>query len=107
MSFFEPISGADFDQKLEQARAVEGARIIDVRSTVEYGQGHVPGAENIPLNQIPLLDAPKDTPIFLYCRSGARSSQACAILQQRGYEGVNIGGILSYTGTLEQGGTEE
>ena len=62
MSFFEPISGADFDKKLEAARATAGARIIDVRSAVEFAEGHVPGVENIPLNQIPTLDAPKDTP---------------------------------------------
>ena len=64
MSFFEPISGADFGHKLDLARAVEGARIIDVRSAVEYAEGHIPGAVNIPLNQIPLLDAPKDTELF-------------------------------------------
>ena len=50
MSFFEPISGADFDKKLEAARATAGARIIDVRSAVEFAEGHVPGVENIPLN---------------------------------------------------------
>lgn len=102
MSFFEPISGADFGQKLEQARAVEGARIIDVRSTVEYAEGHIPGAVNIPLNQIPTLDAPKDAPLYLYCRSGARSARGCKALEKLGFTNVcNLGGILDYKGPVE------
>ena len=102
MSFFEPISGADFGHKLDLARAVEGARIIDVRSAVEYAEGHIPGAVNIPLNQIPLLDAPKDAPLFLYCRSGARSARGCKALEKLGFTNVsNLGGILDYKGPVE------
>ena len=102
MSFFEPISGADFDQKLEQARSVAGARIIDVRSAVEFAEGHIPGATNIPLNQIPALDAPKDVPIYLYCRSGARSARGCKALGKLGFTNVhNLGGILDYKGPVE------
>ena len=102
MSFFEPISGADFGHKLDLARAVEGARIIDVRSAVEYAEGHIPGAVNIPLNQIPLLDVPKDAPIYLYCRSGARSARGCKALEKLGFTNVsNLGGILDYKGPVE------
>ena len=102
MSFFEPISGADFDQKLAAARAVPGARIIDVRSAVEFAEGHVPGVEHIPLNQIPTLDAPKDAPIYLYCRSGARSARGCKALAKLGFTNVtNLGGILDYKGPVE------
>ena len=82
MSFFEPISGADFDQKLEQARSVAGARIIDVRSAVEF--------------------APKDAPLYLYCRSGARSARGCKALEKLGFTNVtNLGGILDYKGPVE------
>ena len=102
MSFFEPISGADFDKKLEAARATAGARIIDVRSAVEYAEGHIPGAVNIPLNQIPLLNAPKDASIYLYCRSGARSARGCKALEKLGFTNVsNLGGILDYKGPVE------
>ena len=102
MSFFEPISGADFDQKLEQARSVAGARIIDVRSAVEFAEGHIPGATNIPLNQIPALDAPQDAPLYLYCRSGARSARGCKALEKLGFTNVtNLGGILDYKGPVE------
>lgn len=101
MSFFEPLSSADFGQKLEHARSVAGARIIDVRSAVEFAEGHVPGVEHIPLNQIPTLDAPKDAPLFLYCRSGARSARGCRALEKLGFTNVhNLGGILDYKGPL-------
>lgn len=102
MSFFEPISGADFDEKLEQARQTPGALIIDVRGTTEYERGHIPGARSVPLNQIPTLDEDRATPLFLYCHSGLRSSRACKALTQMGYATVtNLGGILDYTGMFE------
>lgn len=103
MSFFEPISGSDFGEKLEKARGTQGAMIIDVRGDAEYAEGHLPGAVNIPLNQIPTLDAAKDTPLFLYCRSGARSMRGCQALEQKlGFTNVtNLGGILDYKGPLE------
>ena len=103
MSFFEPISGGDFDEKLERARAAEGAVIVDVRAEAEFADGHVPGAVNIPVNQVPKLDVPKDTPLFLYCRSGARSSRGCKALEKLGYTNVtNLGGILDHKGPVEK-----
>lgn len=103
MSFFEPISGADFDDKLEKARAQEGAVIVDVRGEAEFAEGHVPGAVNIPLNQVPQMDMPKDTPLFLYCRSGARSSRGCKALEKLGFTDVtNLGGILDHKGPVEK-----
>ena len=102
MSFFEPISGADFDDKLRAAREVPGAVLLDVRSAVEYAGGHIPGAVNVPLNQVPALDLPKDTPLFLYCQSGARSARGCRALGQLGFTNVtNLGGILDYKGPVE------
>ena len=94
----------NFDALLEKARTTEGARIIDVRSEAEFSDGHVPGAENIPLNRIPSLDAPKDTPLFIYCLSGARSARGCAALQDKlGFTDVtNMGGIQDYTGPQEK-----
>ncbi len=103
MSFFEPISGADFGEKLAKARERAGAVIVDVRSEAEFGEGYVPGARNIPLNQVPSLDMPRETPLFLYCRSGARSSRGCKALEKLGYTDVtNLGGILDYKGPLER-----
>lgn len=102
MSFFEPISGTDFDKKLESARQVPGAMIVDVRGADEYALGHVPGAKSIPMNVIAGLSEPKDTPLYLYCRSGARSQRCVKALTKLGFTDVtNLGGILDYKGKLE------
>lgn len=94
--------GGGFDKLLEQARATENSRLIDVRTPGEYAGGHVPGAQNVPLDRIGAFEAPRDTPLFVYCQSGGRSSQAAHILQSRGFtDVVNVGGIMSYRGPLE------
>jgi phage shock protein E len=71
--------------------------IVDVRTPNEYASEHVPGAINIPLDQIQnrideFREMPK--PVIAYCRSGARSGMATSILMQAGIQDViNGGGI--------------
>lgn len=81
-----------------------GALLLDVRSPREYREGHIPGSENIPLqdlDEVTFVAEDKDTAIFVYCRSGARSHQAESDLRYMGYRNVtNIGGIVSYHGEL-------
>lgn len=71
--------------------------LVDVRTPEEYAGGHVPGAINIPLDQIQnRLDEFKDMPkpVVAYCRSGARSGMATSILKGAGIqEVINGGGI--------------
>lgn len=101
MGIFSMLGGG-FDKKLEEARAMQNARIIDVRTSGEYRSGHVPGAENVPLDRIADFKAAADTPVFVYCQSGGRSSQAARILEQNGFIDVtNLGGIMSYRGPVE------
>ena len=102
MGLLDMIKGPDFDKLLEQAKQVPNAWIIDVRTREEYQSGHVPGAKNIPLDEISGFSAEKETPLYLYCRSGARSSRACSELKGKGYHSVvNMGGILAYHGPKE------
>ena len=74
-----------------------GAKIVDVRSPAEFKDGAYPGALNIPLPLLPTRMAefgPKDTPIILYCASGARSGQGMRFLKQNGFTDViNAGGL--------------
>jgi phage shock protein E len=74
-----------------------GARIIDVRSPAEFKDGAYKGAINLPLATLParLFELePKDTPVVLYCASGARSGQAARIMKQAGFTNVvNAGGL--------------
>ncbi len=73
------------------------ATIIDVRTPEEFAGQHVPGAINIPLDQISIrVDELKDMPkpIVAYCQSGNRSGMAVAFLRQHGIrDAVNAGGI--------------
>ena len=68
--------------------------LIDVRTANEYARGHQPGSINIPLAQIRRINVPKDTAIRVYCKSGARSTDATKILKSMGYTNVtNLGGL--------------
>ena len=72
--------------------------LIDVREPIEYEEGHLEGSLNIPLGKLSLfLETLKDknTPLFLYCRSGARSHEGGLQCLQKKYTYViNIGGII-------------
>lgn len=73
--------------------------LIDVRTVEEFAQGHLPGAINIPLDQIDQAEIAAQS--RLYCRSGRRSELAKRKLQERGIATVNLGGIEDYDGPIE------
>jgi len=93
--------GSNIGKGLDDFHATPGAVLIDVRSEGEYAGGHIPGSINVPLDRIQSIDVPKETPLFVYCASGARSSSACSWLNGNGYDAVNIGGLMGYHGELE------
>ena len=72
------------------------AVVIDVRSAEEYASAHIPGSRNIPLNDLAsrLKDVPGTT-VHVLCGSGKRSSQAVQMLNERGYNTVNIAGGIT------------
>ena len=73
--------------------------LFDVRQPDEYEEGHVPGAVLVPLAEVPdRLDAfPSDQPVYVVCRSGARSASAVAFLRSAGVGAVNVeGGTLAW-----------
>ncbi|NWG75940.1 MAG: rhodanese-like domain-containing protein [Rubrivivax sp.] len=78
--------------------AAKGAHLIDVRTEAEVAQGVIDGAIHIPLHLLPLraADIPQDKPVVIYCRSGARSAQACAFMASKGYSNMHnlAGGIM-------------
>lgn len=61
--------------------------VLDVRTPQEFAAGHVPGAVNIPYDQVPshLGEIPKDDEIVLYCHSGRRAGLAAEELAANGY----------------------
>ncbi len=75
--------------------------LLDVRTPEEFSEQHIPGATLIVDSQISaeaqkkLPD--KDTPIFVYCRSGRRSTAAAKQLVNMGYTQVyDFGGIIDW-----------
>lgn len=77
-------------------------QLVDVRTVAEFESGHLANAENIVVtdsdfeSQINKLD--KTKPIYVYCKSGARSARACDALEEMGFvEMYDLkGGITSW-----------
>ena len=106
MSFFNFFKQPDINKGLKEYAEKENAVLLDVRSPQEYREGHIPGSKNVSLQTIDKVTSiaeNKDTALFVYCYSGARSRQATAMLQHTGYTNVqNIGGIAAYQGKAER-----
>jgi hydroxyacylglutathione hydrolase len=68
-----------------------GATVVDVRSSTEWSEGHIPGAVNIPLAQLTsrLSELRGRQPIVTYCQSGARSTVAASVLSAAGIAEVS------------------
>lgn len=82
----------------------EDLYVIDVREDDEVAQGIIPGAAHIALGTIPERESELDQSksYIIVCRSGVRSSQACAYLAAQGFDVTNFeGGMLAYDGELE------
>ena len=105
MGFFDFLKGPDINQGVKEYSTTDGAVLLDVRTLDEYRQGHIPGSKNVPLQSLDKVTSfvnNQDTPVFVYCHSGARSSQAVSALQRMGYTNVkNIGGVAAYAGKVE------
>jgi len=77
-----------------------GARLLDVRTPDEYARGHLPGAINIPVQELDRRLAEAGAPdqeLIVYCRSGHRSGRAAEILRQHGFTKVhNLGPMTAW-----------
>jgi len=89
----------DFSQAISGPRA----QLVDVRTANEFNSGHIKGALNIDFfgwakfeKEIDKLD--KDRPLYLYCRSGARSQKAARKFVDMGFSEIYDlkGGYLSW-----------
>lgn len=89
----------DTRQSAQEAVA-RGALLLDVRTPAEFADGHIPGAVNIPVQELAqrageLPD--RDRQIVVYCRSGRRSADAARWLEQRGHGRViDLGGMSNW-----------
>ena len=81
--------------------------ILVVRRADEFAEGHIPGAINVPNEEIGTAEIAKlpnkSQLILVYCRSGRRSKEASEKLVKLGYTNiVEFGGILDWKGEIEK-----
>lgn len=91
------------EEAMEIMGKESGNIILDVRTSEEFQEKHIPNAINIPNETIgngEMKELPdKDQLILVYCRSGNRSKQAAEKLVKQGYTNiVEFGGINDWTG---------
>lgn len=100
---------ADLTQQewLEQLTKDSDAVIIDVRTSDEVSEGYIPNAKHIDIylgqgfvDEIKKLDASKN--YYVYCRSGGRSAQACAVMNSIGITNTYnlLGGFMEWNGEV-------
>jgi rhodanese-related sulfurtransferase len=92
---------------IAQYESDENAVILDVRTEMEFNEGFIDNAINFDFHQgatfvadLETLDKSKN--YYVYCRSGARSASACAIMSEMGFENTYnlLGGIIEWDGDL-------
>ena len=88
-----------YDNNFIEQQLKEGGQLIDVRSPLEFSQGALEFAVNMPVDRFEVLKDGIDNskPVLLYCRSGARSEMIKKYLQQLGFDQVhNLGGLSQF-----------
>ena len=93
------IDAAELKQRLDGGEQVV---LLDVRSEEEHEAQNIPNSKLVPLpeleERLDELEDYRDKELIVYCRSGARSAQACMFLQMNGFKDpVNLrGGLLAW-----------
>lgn len=100
MSQMMNVQEVDATALQERLNNGEKIRLVDVRSEAEFAQGMIEGGELLPLHLLPVRmnEFSNDETLVFYCRSGARSAQACMYLKQHtGVDALNLrGGIIAW-----------
>ncbi|WP_353571571.1 rhodanese-like domain-containing protein [Candidatus Albibeggiatoa sp. nov. BB20] len=95
--FIKEIEPAELEEWLREYAPL---KLIDVRTPQEMAQASIANADALPLVALPLRfsEVPDNEKVVFYCRTGARSGQACMFMEQHGYKNVyNLrGGIVSW-----------
>lgn len=81
------------------------AVLLDVREDDEWQRGHAPGAQHIPMGDVPtrMGEIDPELPLFVVCHAGGRSQRVAQYLLRNGYEPRNVtGGMLAWAGAGRQ-----
>ena len=94
------VTAADIQGILPKVKQYE---LIDVRTPMEYKNGHIKEFKNIPLSELKsrINELSKDKEIIVICQSGMRSNNATRVIKKQGFESVtNVkGGMNSWRGS--------
>ncbi len=87
-------------------RARPGVKLVDVRTTEEYLEEHIPDSLHLPLQDLPSLvhvSLAPDDEIIVYCQHGVRSKHAAQFLVTQGFTNVShmAGGLAVWNGPVE------
>ena len=98
-TFAQNIDVDAFEKKIKET---PNAYLLDVRTTGEFGGGHLPKAMNIdfrsPDFNAKVAQLSKDKPVLIYCLSGGRSAQAAEQMRAAGFQVTEMkGGYLKWT----------
>lgn len=109
---FKPTGGGgirNVDQAGVEAAQKAGAKVVDVRTAGEFEMGHIPGAVNVPVDQVAteLASWDKNATYVVYCATGARSASAVSTMQSMGFKNIAhfSAGIQAWNGELQKGST--
>lgn len=107
---FRPSGGAgtrNVDAPGAQQAIDSGAQIVDVRTAGEFQMGHIPGAINVPVDQLGTQAQgwDRDKTYLIYCATGSRSQAAVSTMESLGFNSIVhfAPGIQAWTGQLETG----
>jgi rhodanese-related sulfurtransferase len=89
---------------LDEGKPVQ---LVDSRTPVEYRQGHIEGARQAPVTDLPeainRLELDVTRPVVVICLSGHRSRPGTRLLRKRGYQAYSLkGGMLAWWQTLKK-----
>ncbi len=100
-SFIDEVMQGDIPSSVDSGHA-----LLDVRMQMEFDDEHIPGAINIPLDELRqrYSELHRDREYYVYCLVGARSASATFLLKSQGFKAKSIrGGMNSWTGPLAVG----
>lgn len=112
LDYFKPVETWDADQVRQflQEHKPDEYNLVDVRQPGEYEDGHLPGAQLIPVKDLEenLERLDPDKPTITYCAAGVRSRAGATVLARAGFRQVvsMSGGIRAWEGLVAEGEPE-
>lgn len=103
-NLFSSMPSITTDELKDKLAGSKKITLLDVRTPNEYQGGHIAQAKNVPLSTIDNYSKKHDDEVYVICQSGMRSKNAAKLLQNKGYDVVNVkGGMGNWNGPVKGG----